>query len=122
MAKKRRPQSDPTKKPFTPETLDRTIIAIPLLDKMAKDGLHKPQDVIIDLNLEYPKGREEARKEVWRWIDALSGVTKTFEKRAESISPGNQGVNPTKSKYSQQYLFGRLSGRNIRALAKRNEE
>jgi serine protease AprX len=122
MAKKRRPQSDPTKKPFTPETLDRTIIAIPLLDKIAKDGLHKPQDVIIDLNLEYPKGREEARKEVWRWIDALSGVTKTFEKRAESISPGNQGVNPTKSKYSQQYLFGRLSGKNIRALAKRNEE
>ena len=34
MAKKRRPQSDPTKKPFTPETLDRTVIAIPLLDKI----------------------------------------------------------------------------------------
>ena len=47
MAKKRRPQSDPTKKPFTPETLDRTVIAIPLLNKIEKDGLRKPQNVII---------------------------------------------------------------------------
>ena len=73
MAKKRRPQSDPTKKPFTPETLDRTVIALPLLDKIEQDGLGKPQDVIIDINLEYPGGRTEAREVVWQWIDALTG-------------------------------------------------
>ena len=32
------PQSDPTKKPFTPEVLDRTVIAVPLLDKIKKEG------------------------------------------------------------------------------------
>jgi serine protease AprX len=122
MAKKRRPQSDPTKKPFTPETLDRTVIAIPLLDKIEKDGLRKPQNVIIDINLEYPDGREKARELAWKWIDDLGGVTKTFGKPAESISAGDQGVNPTKSRYSQQYLFGQLSGKNIRELARRNEK
>ena len=35
------PQSDPTKKPFTPEVLDRTVIAVPLLDKIKKDGEDK---------------------------------------------------------------------------------
>jgi serine protease AprX len=125
MVKKSRPQSDPTKKPFTPETLDnldRTVIAIPLLDKIEQDGVDKPQNVIIDINLEYPDGREKARDLVWKWIDALSGVTATFGKPAESISAGDQGVNPTKSKYSQQYLFGQLSGKNIRDLAKKNEK
>ena len=122
MAKKRRPQSDPTKKPFTPETLDRTVIAIPLLNKIEKDGLRKPQNVIIDINLEYPDGREKARELAWKWIDDLGGVTKTFGKPAESISAGDQGVNPTKSRYSQQYLFGQLSGKNIRELARRNEK
>lgn len=34
-------QSDPRKTPFTPKTLDRTVIAIPLLEKLneeKKDG------------------------------------------------------------------------------------
>jgi serine protease AprX len=121
MAKKRRPQSDPTKKPFTPETLDRTVIALPLLDKIEQDGLGKPQDVIIDINLEYPGGRTEAREVVWQWIDALTGVIRTFTEPTKTIPAGKQGINSAKSEYSQQYLFGRLSGKNIRDLVKRNE-
>ena len=51
------PQSDPTKKPFTPEVLDRTVIAVPLLDKIKKEGEKKVQPIIIDLNLDYHGGR-----------------------------------------------------------------
>src|SRR5688572_24233203 len=54
-------QSDPQKTPFTPETLDSTVIAIPLLKELNEDKKKlqkrptlKPKlfDVIIDLNLE----------------------------------------------------------------------
>jgi serine protease AprX len=123
MAKKPRPQSDPTKKPFTPDNLDnldRTVVSIPLLDKIKADGVGDSQHVIIDVNLEYPDGRATARNLVWQWIDELPGVTPTF-RQAASDSAGSQGINKTKSKYSQQYLFGQLSGDNIRALVKRNE-
>jgi serine protease AprX len=102
------PESDPTEKPFTPETLDRTVIAIPLLEKIEKEGPAKLQDVIIDVNLEYPGGREKAREIIKNWIDELTA------------GDPDQDINRAKSKYSQQYLFGRLSGRNIQALVERD--
>ena len=55
-------QSDPTKKPFTPEVLDKTVIAIPLLNKIKEKGQTKLQPIIIDVNLDYQGGREEAAK------------------------------------------------------------
>lgn len=129
----RQSQSNPTEKPFTPEALDRTIIAIPLLDKIEKDGLEKVQNIIIDVNLEYPGGRKRARDVVWQWIDALPGVTPTRDSPAitgisdshlaQSLEEsGQQLINRNKSEYSQQYLFGQLSGENIRALVRRNEQ
>src|SRR5215204_2785353 len=102
------PESDPTHKPFTPETLDRTIIAIPLLDKIEKDGPDELQDIIIDVNLEYPGGREKAREIIDKWVDELAA------------GDPNQDINRAKSRYSQQYLFGRLSGKNIKALVERD--
>ena len=39
-----------------------------------------------------------------------------------SIRSSEQEINAGKSKYSQQYLFGRLSAENIRQLVRRNEE
>ena len=86
MAKKQMPggrrsskqsQSDPMKKPCTPETLDRTVIALPLLDKIHEDGPDKVQHIIIDVNLEYPGGRKKARDDVWTWIEELPGVIPT---------------------------------------------
>lgn len=114
----KRPESDPSKKPFTPESLDRTLIALPLLDRIERDGLAKVQNVIIDINLEYPGGREEARKELKRWIDELVAANGA-KRRKSRAATSDEGVNEAKSKYSQQYLFGRLSGRNIRALVAR---
>ena len=70
--------------------------------------------MIIDLNLEYPKGRDGARE----W------VTKTTEKIIGEIGsnkdPGRQGINETKSKFSQQYIFAILEGDVIRELVKRD--
>src|SRR4029077_10195447 len=58
-------QSDPKRKPFTPEVMDRTVIAIPLLSKLKaeREGQKEKEvyHVIIDLNLAYPGGRAGAR-------------------------------------------------------------
>lgn len=123
-------QSDPEEKPFTPEVLDRSVIAIPLLDKMRGAEPDKCFDIIIDVNLEYSGGRAEARKVVWDWVDRLPGVrpssdgaetagaAEAAEVAADQKSEDKQGINRSKSKYSQQYLFGRLSAENIRNLVK----
>lgn len=124
---RRQSQSDPTEKPFTPETLDRSVVAIPLLDRIKLEGVNAIQDVIIDVNLEYPGGRTHARDVVWQWIDALPGIIPTREDPTASSSalqigePNWQGINRSKSQYSQQYLFGRLSGKNIRELVRVND-
>ena len=116
-------QSDPRKKPFAPETLDRTVIAIPLLDELNKEIPELKKNpkrkrmvfpVIIDLNLEYPEGREGARD----W------VTKATERIIAEIGSnkdrGVQGINTKKSEFSQQYIFAVLEGDVIRELVKRD--
>ena len=64
-------QNEARKAPFTPRTLDRTVIALPLLkklneerQKLAEDPSHTREvfPVIIDLNLEYPNGLDDARE------------------------------------------------------------
>jgi subtilisin family serine protease len=122
------PESNPDQKPFLPDTLDRTVIALPLLEQMKEA---KPTDlfnIIIDVNLEYVSGRAGARKLLWQWIDELPDVHPTYD-AAHQIGPvstlnlaSGQEINASKSKYSQQYLFGRLSAENIRALVRRNEK
>lgn len=107
-------QSDPKKKPFTPEVLDKTVIAIPLLERIKTDGEAKVQLIIIDLNLEYPGGRSEARDRVQQLIREIITEFK--------IDPTRQGINDIKSKVSQQYLFGALEGRVIRELARRDNQ
>jgi serine protease AprX len=126
---RRQSQSDPTEKPFTPETLDRTVIAIPLLDRINEEGVDAIQNIIIDVNLEYPGGRTRAREVVWQWIDALPGIIPTRDGPTSAPSSVShlkernwQGINRSKSQYSQQYLFGQLSGENIRKLVRVNEK
>jgi subtilisin family serine protease len=110
-------QTDPNKKPFTPEVLDRTVIAIPLLDRfhkeydeIKKDPNRPPElyGVIIDVNLEYHLGRGAARDCVTEMIDEIIAE--------HNIDPQKQGINKEKSRLSQQYLFGVLSGGVIQEL------
>jgi serine protease AprX len=116
-------QSDPQKKPFTPQVLDKTVIAIPLLNQLEAEAKQLAQDpnrtpqphpIIIDLNLEYHRGRDKARKQVRRMVGK---ILQEF-----GLDPQKQGINEAKSKLSQQYLFGVLEGRVIRALVRRDNE
>jgi hypothetical protein len=50
-------------KRFDPRILDRSVIAIPLLEAISKDE-NQAHAVIIDMNLDYDEGREAGRK----WI------------------------------------------------------
>lgn len=125
------PEDDPKNPAFTPRTLDKTIIALPLLEKMraTPDLLF---DIIIDVNLEYAGGRRAARYDLWGWIDQLPGVHASrpdpdrIEEQKDAVpappvGKDVQGIDASKSEYSQQYLFGRLSADNIKALVQRSE-
>ncbi|SDY96076.1 S8 family peptidase [Nitrosomonas sp. Nm58] len=110
-------QTDPNKKPFTPEVLDRTVIAIPLLNLFeaeAKKNQENPDlepelyKVIIDVNLEYLQGRSKAR-------DWVRGMIKHIISK-HNVDPQKQGINEEKSKLSQQYFFATLSAGIIQEL------
>ncbi|MEA2754149.1 MAG: hypothetical protein QOJ54_438 [Aliidongia sp.] len=85
-------------------------------------------NIIIDVNLMYSGGRKAARDAIWKWIDQLPDAKPSHPDQVRSDqAPVTavekvQGVDAGKSKYSQQYLFGRLSAANIRALVRWNEE
>jgi subtilisin family serine protease len=105
------PKSDPRKPGFTPEVLDKTVISIPLLHQLddAKKGpLHA---VVIDLNLDFVDGRAAARRETIRLID---------EAKAKVGQDRKQGVNVTKSKLSEQYVFATLEAKVIREAVRQN--
>jgi subtilisin family serine protease len=114
-------QSDPKKVPFTPETLDKTVIAIPLLKKLEDERKKLETDaslarevfpVIIDLNLEYPSGRENARE----WVKTtVNAIIKDLGRENTS-----QGINESKTDLSEQYVFAELEGDVIRELVKRD--
>ena len=62
-ASDRRGQEEDGIKRFDPRILDRSVIAIPLLEAISKDE-NQVHAVIIDVNLDYDEGREAGRK----WI------------------------------------------------------
>jgi serine protease AprX len=114
------PQSDPKGKPFVPEDLDTTVIAIPLLKSLKEESAKRKKkptiepevySIIIDLNLEYPGGRDTARDWV---LEAAREIVK--ERGADK----NQGVN--EKRITAQYLFAKLEGDVIRKLVSRDRE
>lgn len=99
---------------FTPRTLDRSIIAIPLLRQLVEESTRiaretaeggeprpKKYDVVIDLHLEYPGGREEARDRVRELVKLLP--------------PRGDGTRPV-LRDTSQYMFASLRGDEIRKL------
>ena len=102
------PQSQ-AKKSFTPETLDSTIIALPLLKDMDEhDDPEHAFGVVIDLNLNYYGGRDDAKARIRQLIQEL--MTK------HDIRGKDLGIHERKSKLSKQYIFGKLPARLIREL------
>ena len=108
-------ETNPKKKPFTPEVLDKTVIAIPLLEilkKQKKKGALIP--VIIDINLEYREGAATARDRIREEVAAAIAKHGTKKLR--------QGINEPKSELSEQYLFASLEVAVIRGLVRIDNE
>jgi len=107
--------SDPRKqeedriKRFDPRILDRSVIAIPLLEEINRDD-NEVRAVIIDVNIDYHEGREAGRT----WI------REAIQKAIDESPPAddNQGVREKKTDLSNQYIFARLSGKVIRELVR----
>lgn len=92
---------------FTPDVLDKTVIAIPLLDDLKKKP-NKSYDVIIDLNFGFAGGREAAEQKVKTLLEQL----------AEKRGKGAKFLIDPKSEFTDQYLFVTLQGQLIRELVK----
>jgi subtilisin family serine protease len=100
-------ESDPRGQHFTPETLDSTVIAIPLLKRLDKDEVRLKDGkekhlvlnprlfpVVIDLNLKYPGGRDGARqwvidttKKIIEGVGQAVGIPEDTDKDADKL-PG----------------------------------
>lgn len=117
------PQTDPEKKPFTPEVLDRSVIAKPLADKFRAEEQARQQDpnasrqtyyVILDLHLEYPGGRTAARERVRELLEAI------FKDNPDFLHPADGSAGLVDETKSEQYVFGEFEARVIRELVRRD--
>src|SRR5262245_41410307 len=109
----RRGQEEDGIKRFDPRILDRSVIAIPLLEEINKDD-NEVHSVIIDVNLDYHEGREAGRKWIREAIkNAIAKIAPDDEK---------QGVREKKTDLSNQYIFARLSGKVIREVVRLDVE
>jgi serine protease AprX len=111
-ASDRRGQENGGIKRFDPRILDRSVIAIPLLEEIKKDE-NEAHTVIIDVNLDYHGGRDAGRRWIREAIKNAVAVMALNEK---------QGVREKKTDLSNQYIFARLSGKVIRELVRLDVE
>jgi subtilisin family serine protease len=99
---------------FNPDVLESTVIALPLLDQLKEEGTEKTYDVIIDVNRDYPGGRDKAQQRIKDLIAALV--------RTHGVDPREQGVHVRKTDMTRQYVFGRLRGDLIQELVRKDRE
>lgn len=125
-------ESNPKKSPFNPETLDGTVIAIPLLRDLEEERqgkrLAEIHPIIIDLNLLFPGGRHRARQYVVKKIEEV--VDSLGDKRdpREGVRSDKSGVSEQDTTEAgnataeggepEQYIFAKLSGEAIRELVR----
>jgi serine protease AprX len=104
--------AQPDRVGFLPEVLDRTVIAIPLLHYF--DDEHKQGrifEIIIDLNLEFQGGIEDARLIVEQMIREIV--------RDRRGNKAKQGVSHTQAE-GIQYVFTSLDAESIKELVRRD--
>ncbi|MBD2767268.1 S8 family peptidase [Hymenobacter sp. BT664] len=112
---------DLSDKPFEPSILNQTVISIPLLRLLAAERARLVSEpasprlfsIIIDLNLEYPGGREGAKQWIVKTLNRLVPQHTTNQKH---LTAGIKADKQVKNQYSQQYLFVRLEAAVIEAL------
>jgi serine protease AprX len=106
------PGANPRRHDFEPGNMDSSVIALPLLRRIHEDGAKKRKpgakapryDVIIDLNLDFPGGRTEARIRI-------AGLLKEIDPR---------GLASLVVTRSDQYLFITLDAKTLQALVLRD--
>jgi serine protease AprX len=106
--------TDSKKVGFLPEVLDRTVIAVPLLEefkKLSDKNKHQLFHVTIELNLDYREGIDGARKAVVAMITAIA-----FDPKG---SPRKKGVS-LQSDDDMQYVFATLEASAIKELVRRD--
>jgi hypothetical protein len=91
---------------FNPEQLDRTVLAIPLLNDINTEKEPKVHAVVMEINLEHPKPRDETLKLAEDIVNDAIG-----DDRGQALKPTS----------SRQYLYARLLGDTIRDIVDRNE-
>lgn len=125
------PQAQPSQSPQDLESvnreivrnLDKTVIALPLLDQINEEEQRRQQgdpapprvyEVIIALNQNFPKGRETARRWLIDTIEAIIHAQQAVPKQAP------ESLDAIKRKFTRQYLFAALTGASIRQLVHRD--
>jgi hypothetical protein len=104
----------PASPSFDPRILDRAVIALPLQNAMTAGGDGAIQDVVIDLNLNFPGGRDRARERVQ---DLAAAAIAATTPSGAAVAAGI-GVDRRKTELSDQYVFARLSSAAIRAMVR----
>jgi subtilisin family serine protease len=110
---------------FDPKKLDRTLVSLELLEAiriLADAGRFGDAiDVIIDLNLGFPRGRAAARDEVRKWLNDRFGARSPDAQppadAAKADAVAREWIKELKSQYSQQYVFAAVTPATIQALA-----
>lgn len=103
----RDPESGKRRSGFVPDVLDSSVIAFPLMERLKNepDRLHH---VVIDLNLNYPGGREEARARVSELFDQADEEPDSGAKLS-----GDAGA---------QYVFAELHAETIKSIVRLDRE
>lgn len=84
------------------------------MDELKTKGDDVLVDIVIDLNLNFPGGRDRARERV---RDLASAALAASGRRKAGA-----GVDDRKTELSDQYVFARLPGRAIRAMVRLDAE
>jgi serine protease AprX len=99
---------------FLPKVLDRTVIAVPLLDQFKKDATgQRLFHVAIDLNLDYKEGIEGARQVVLKKIEQILRTSKGGGAKQEILRERGDDM---------QYVFATLKADVIKELVRRDGE
>jgi subtilisin family serine protease len=105
--------AEPASAGFSREDLFKSVIAVPLLERMRRESAPATQRVVIDLNLGYPKGRK-----------AAANVVRELVRQAVEHcgTPGEEGVDEERSDALDQYVVARLSADAIREVVRLDRE
>ena len=103
----RDPDSGKRRAGFVPDVLDSSVIAFPLMDRM-KNEPDRSHHVVIDLNLNYPGGREKARARVMALLEESQEKTSSVPK--------------VSSDSGSQYVYAELDAETIKAIVRLDRE